>query len=283
LALSDGELVERFMTFNKDWGNQPTKCVRKTSGDRRPLKCFCLAIVNTAGDLAGETPSDLCQKAAAHFQLHFGKLAEIERQLKVMEWIRHGGTTINQPFLLPFLTPPNATIPSLVELDGHRMCKRALLSVLGVGCNWFNTCHAFMKEGAMPAHGLAGKQTNRKRKFAAEEEADLQAFMDNLKAFTEPSATRFVREVTGQIEMRDTDDEALCLGSSWTKRDCYKWHCLGRGYNVEMISIGAMKLITIDLELEEDKKSCTCWSTSHDCCWKLRVHRNPGPGLSNPF
>lgn len=93
LALSDEELVERFMAFNKDLGDQP-KCMRQTGGCRTPLKCSCLAILNAAGDLTGDVPADLCQKAVAHFQLHFGKLKKVERQLKVMEWIRcAGGTT----------------------------------------------------------------------------------------------------------------------------------------------------------------------------------------------
>ena len=153
-------------------------------------------------------------------------------------------------------------------MNKFRICKSALLSVLGVGYTWFNTCRAFVKEGVMPTHGLAGKASNRKRKFLAEEEADLVSFMDNLKEFAEPSATRFVREVTGQIEIRDTDDEALYLGSSWTKRDCYKRYCLGRGYNVETTSTGITKLIAIDPEPDEvDKKPCIWWSTFHDY-WK---------------
>jgi hypothetical protein len=32
-----------------------------------------------------------------------------------------------------------------------------------------------------------------------QEEADLKVYMDNLQLFAEPSAARFVREVTGQI------------------------------------------------------------------------------------
>jgi hypothetical protein len=183
LALSDGELVERFMAFNKNLGDQPN-CLRKTSGDRKALKCSCLAILNTAGDLTGDIPTDLYQKAVAHFQLYFGKLKKIEQQLEVTEWIRYGRTTTSLPFLMPFLTPPHTAIAQLNEIKCHMICKSALLSLLGVGYKWFNTCQDFVKDGVMPTHGLAGKVSNRKRKFVAEEEAGLQAF---LKQFAEPA------------------------------------------------------------------------------------------------
>jgi hypothetical protein len=169
--------------------------------------------------------------------------------------------------LLPHLAPPNTAIAALVGIDGHRTCKSALLSLLGVGWKWFNTCRAFVEEGVMPTHGLCGKESNRKRKFVEEEEADLEAFMENLKQFAEPSATRFVREATGQIETHDTDDDALCLGSSWTKRDCYKRCCLERGYDAETSSIGVTKLIAISLDPDEEKKSCLGWTTFYDY-WK---------------
>jgi hypothetical protein len=88
---------------------------------------------------------------------------------------------------------------------------------------------------------------NHKRKFGEEEEADLKAFMDNLKLFAEPSATRFVREVTGKIELRDTDDDALYLGPAWTKRDCYKRYCDSQGYKLGTSSMGKTTLIPVTM------------------------------------
>jgi hypothetical protein len=94
---------------------------------------------------------------------------------------------------------------------------------------------------------LCGKDSNCKRKFAEEEEEDLKAFMDNLKLFAEPSATRFVREVTGKIELRDTDDDALYLGPAWTKRDCYKRYCDSQGYKLGTSSMGKTTLIPVTM------------------------------------
>jgi hypothetical protein len=248
--------------------------VRKTSGNQKLLKCSCLAILNTAGDLTGDIPTNLYQKAVAHFQLYFGELKKYERQRKVMDWIRYGRMTQIQPFLLPYLAPPNTDMASLKDIDAHRICISALMSLLGIGYAWsstchaVSTCHAFVKEGVMPMHGLCGKQSNRKRKFAEEEEADLQAFMDNLKQFAEPSATRFVREATGQIEIRDTDDDTLYFGSSWMQQDCYKQYCHERGYQVETSSVGIIKLIAIGLDPDaEEKKSCIAWPTFYNY-WK---------------
>jgi hypothetical protein len=85
----------------------------------------------------------------------------------------------------------------LKEIEGRMICISALVLLLGVRSYWYNSFRTFVNEGTIPRHGLCGKDLNRKRKFAEEEEEDLKAFMDNLIFFVEPSATRFVREVTG--------------------------------------------------------------------------------------
>jgi hypothetical protein len=84
--------------------------------------------------------------------------------------------------------------------------------------------------------------------------------MDNLQLFAEPSATRFVREITGQIELRDTDDDALYLGPAWTKQDCYMCNCDIQGYKLETSSTGKTTLIPVALD-DEERKPCITWST----------------------
>jgi hypothetical protein len=157
----------------------------------------------------------------------FGQLKKHEQQQKVMDWIQRGGTKSHQPFLLPFVTPLGTAITCLKEIDGHMICISALVSLLGVGSFWYNTCQTFVNKGTIPRHDLCVKDSNCKRKFAEEEEEDLKAFMDNLQLFAEPSVARFVREVTGQIELRNRDDDALYLGRAWTKQDSYKCYCDG--------------------------------------------------------
>jgi hypothetical protein len=192
LELTDEDLVERIIAYNKDLCDQPN-CIRKTSWERKALNCSRLLILNESTS----TASNLYQKALAHFQLFFGELEKHQQQQKVLDWIQYGGTTSHQPFLLPFVTPPCTAIACLKEIEGHMICNSALLSLLGVGSYWYNTCHTFVNEGTIARHGLCSKDSNHKRKFAEEEEEDLKAFMDNLIFFVEPSATRFVREVTG--------------------------------------------------------------------------------------
>jgi hypothetical protein len=146
----------------------------------------------------------------AHFQLHFSNLKKVEGQLKVMEWNIYGeqheaSHYCYRPILL---LPTQLSTPSLkLMVTGYAKVHCCHCLVLD-GRGWLNTCHAFVKGGVMRTHGLCGKEWNRKRKFVEEEEADLKAFMDNLKQFAEPSAARFVREATRQIEMHDTDDDA---------------------------------------------------------------------------
>jgi hypothetical protein len=79
LELTDEELIERFIAYNKDLGGQPD-CIRKTSWKQKPLDCSCLSILNES-----ITTSNLHQKAVAHFQLFFGELKKHEQQQKVMD------------------------------------------------------------------------------------------------------------------------------------------------------------------------------------------------------
>jgi hypothetical protein len=151
LELADEELIERFILYNKDLGDQPN-CIRKTSGKQKSLNCSRLSILNSL-----RITTNLYQKAVAHFQLYFGVLKKHEQQHKVMDWIRYGGTQRHRPFLLPFVTPPGTDIACLVEIQDDMICISALLSLLGVRSFWYNTCQTFVSEGTIPRHGVCGK------------------------------------------------------------------------------------------------------------------------------
>jgi hypothetical protein len=148
LELTDEELIERFIAYNKDLGDQPN-CIRKPSGKPKPLNYSCLSILNSSTMM-----TNLYQKAVAHFQLYFGELKKHEQQQKVMDWIQFGGTKSHRPFLLPFVTPPGTAIACLTEIEGHMICISALLSQLGAGSFWYNTCRTFFNKGTIPRHGL---------------------------------------------------------------------------------------------------------------------------------
>jgi hypothetical protein len=77
LELTDEELVERFIAYNKDLGDQPN-CIRKTYGKQKSLNCSCLSILNSSTSIT----TNLYQKAVAHFQFYFGKLEKHQQRLR---------------------------------------------------------------------------------------------------------------------------------------------------------------------------------------------------------
>jgi hypothetical protein len=72
----------------------------------------------------------------------------------------------------------------------------------------------------MPIQGLKGQPSNRKPRFrhGEEEEVHLIDFFTEIKEFTEPSATRFVLEKTGEQLTRNDDAELVAVETVSTIR-----------------------------------------------------------------
>ena len=86
---------------------------------------------------------------------------------------------------------------------------------------------------------------------------DVKHFLEQVEALAEPSATRIVREATGQLTTRDADDKTTYLPSSMSKRGVYRQYCHERGKKVVTAHTGQVTLEDIpDTEVFE----CISWS-----------------------
>ena len=83
-------------------------------------------------------------------------------------------------------------------------------------------------------------------------------YFNQVKALAEPSATRLVRDVTGQLTMGDNNEDILYLLSHMSKRGVYRQYCEHRGKRVVTSNDGQTTLE--DME-GRDQKDTISWST----------------------
>jgi hypothetical protein len=88
-------------------------------------------------------------------------------------------------------------------------------------------------------HGNIGNE-NRKRSSAVESVASAVVdFLEEIQeTCAEPYATRFVREITG-MSLRESEEGAVELPASYTKRKLYRDFCFSRGYKVKSDANGS--------------------------------------------
>ena len=89
---------------------------------------------------------------------------------------------------------------------------------------------------------------------------DLRDHFTILEGYAEPQATRYVREVTGEVTERDNDDKSLFLPTSMTKRYCYKRYCYDRGVQVKTNNKGVMTT-SPRTDFDGEQKECIQWSS----------------------
>ena len=83
--------------------------------------------------------------------------------------------------------------------------------------------------------------------------------MTQVASMAEPSATRLVRETTGQLTTRDDNDDYLYLPSNTSKRGLYRQYCEHRGKKVVTSASGVIELV--DDDNAKTKKDCISWTT----------------------
>lgn len=185
--------------------------------NKTPLKCSCLSVMNGR--------EDYCQ-AVAEFQLMFEKKKSVDRKITVIDWMRNNLSQYKMVFRIPFILHGTEDAEDYRLLRNARICPNAMLDIIKKGVRFWTSCKKHFDQNTIPNHALAGKPPNKQRKFLQVYEAALIDHFDELKKEAEPIATRYVRESTGELTVRDTDEALVFLPSFLTVRSCYAKFCL---------------------------------------------------------
>ena len=226
-------------------------------------------------------------RSVARFMVYFSKKDSIkEQQPIVIEWIKYAGNIANankQMYLLPQLCGDDDDIIECLDTaapDIPKVCYSALLTVLGRGRKFWNTCKRHAAAGTLPEHGLTGRPSN--RPVDKELRESLHRFFNEIASFAEPRATRFTREITGQLDIRDEDNDTDYLPPNFKKRALYGRFCWERGWSIETSASGVTNRKEREDEqwiaLQRERKPICSWIAF----WRMWQQDFPKLKISSP-
>jgi hypothetical protein len=225
---------------------------------RNVKKCQCLHVL-------GESVF-FCE-AVAQYQFYFGRKKREEQQRMVVQSIQsslllfdssYAHKYASMMFPLPFILAEDDCMPSshYVNLREAKICRDALIDVLGIGRTYWKTCMHHAINNSIPEYKLKGKKTNWKRRWDEMHFDSLVEHFEELRKEAGPIATRFVRERTGETTTRDHNEQVEGLPPSISKRQCYYNYCFSRGVKVTSNNKGNMVI-----EPTEDSLPIPSWGS----------------------
>ena len=238
-GFTDEDLVDTAVDFLRKQALLQCPCIYKCNRKARSCNCHEIFAKKEDEPMQGSPLT----RSVARFMVYFAKKDSIkEQQPIVIEWIKYAGNIANankQMYLLPRLCGDDDDIIECLDTaapDIPKVCYSALLTVLGRGRKFWNTCKRHAAAGTLPEHGLTGRPSN--RPVDKELQESLQRFFQEIASFAEPRATRFTREITGQLDIRDEADDTDYLPPNFKKRALYGRFCWERGWSIETSASG---------------------------------------------
>ena len=147
------------------------------------------------------------------------------------------------------------------ELEGTSVCISSILHILKIGRTKFKTIHTHAEKGLPPpVHHLKGRESNRRKILETKETLDeLRVFFLDLMEYSEPRATRFIRDETG---MSDREAGTVDLPSFMSKRSLYKKFCWQLGHKLKTDGKGKTTVSQREDEEFDGRSRPICgWST----------------------
>lgn len=257
LSYSDEELVEYAEDFLTEQALLQEFCTDMFSKPKH-RECNCLSIFQKQQ----EDVDPPLLRATARYMVYFAKKTKVDQQMIVIEWMKYAGTGIQARFVIPILAEDDDELVDL-PIEQSKICRNALLAIIGYSKYFWGTLVDCVGAGTIPSHGLIGKQSN--NSMDDELETALYMFLSEMEELAEPTAMRFVRDQTGQLDSRDEDDDVLYLAPSYSKRSLYHRFCYERGWIMSTTSKGTTKK---SLREDQDWVENTENEPSKICHWR---------------
>ena len=212
--------------------------------------------------------NDICQPVNK-FLFRHSKQHHTEQTQLLSEWYRiatahrKANKANNRAFqfLLPY-DATEATPEQLQKCKANFICCGALKKLFMLGqVKWEKICKVANGSAIAPEHKLKGKKGNAERSRVKDAAvAAVYAHLEEHCDLGEQSATRIVREATGETTLRDNDDTAIYLPMALTKRMLYRRYCEENGWQLTTKNSGCYESKWIG-EGPPNKKSIVSWGT----------------------
>lgn len=250
--LSDEYIHFKFSTWCRSIAVE--ECCMNILNKTPKLQCNCLEVISHS--------TEFCD-AVAEYLMMFGQLKGDDQKKLMIEWMNQQISVSEKwVFPIPYITNgvDNHTFGRMKQA---RICKSALLRLFGRGRKWWFVCLKHSKSNTLPSHKLRGRVSNNKSRWNRKFKDDLIDHFEELRKETGPIATRFVREKTGTITLRDKSDKAEYLPPYLTKRACYAQFCLNRGYIITTDNKGSTIVTSTDDHSNDEEEEIPCWTAFH--------------------
>jgi hypothetical protein len=271
-------LIDEVHSFLLDKSMLEANCASANNGNK--LKCSCLQV------FCKDDEEDPYTQACARFVADFIRKSNADQKTVLVEWIRYARIVRPHPehhhcrYIIPLSQANDGddcfTYAALV-------CKSAIMVIIGVGVDFWNSCQTITTTNIVPNHGLQGKDSN--RTMAATEELlydELDLHFEELCQLEEPTATRYVREETpNSTGLRDGEASIRHLPPYHTKRGIFRTFCYGRGWKINTNGRGTNNKVERDdvewtgLQIQPQlicswRTFCRFWNKYYS---NLRIHK----------
>ena len=273
VLFSDQEILERFVAQNVAFTMYESCICVTTKSHNKTSKCNCLQCLLDEDENAmesGETEDgEEIRMAVAKFQLYFARLNREDQMMRFIEWMRYAELSRaaeksvegNKLYLIPYIATEETAELCGGSIGTTKICLSALLRLLGKGFSFQKNVKKFFKAGTRPTLGWKNNKNRKRKIFNRFEYMELHQYMEQVATLAEPSATRYVRDVTNLLTTRDDNDESLYLPTYMTKRGVYRQYCESRGKRVITAHTGETQLEDIS---DDENKECISWTTFHN-------------------
>jgi len=262
----DDDLFDACVEFLEEQGLLQERCHSKLRS--KELLCSCMSFFCRDNEFEPQ----FLTLAAARYMVYFARMNRGLQQAIVVDWIRYSkhtspSTHPNCVFLMPIMNGSD-----LLELHDQeanitqppRVCCTFIMNILNIGKMYWFTCRDAAVMGVpIPEHGLVGKPSNRSKQFNATIADDLFLYFEGVCMLATPSATRFIRDITGETSTRDDDIDILEIEPYNSKRGLFNRFCHERGWDISTSHKGIM---------EQKERTDAQWISDGEpvsaiCCW----------------
>jgi hypothetical protein len=263
LDSDENGMINAFISFNKDLAKRE-HCVERVHRTNSSGKaCNCLQILNLRPEFC---------PAIAEYQIYFANLKREEQQKIAIDWMRScEAVRYNKPKNSPLYPVPfhRPTAPANITddqsllfqpLKDTKICRDALMDLLGVGRSWWTSVNKHCKNNTQPLHKLKGKISNSKRKWNEMHSSHLVQHFEDLRKEASSIVPQCIRERIGEGTTSEGDDKDEYLPASYSMRKCYYKYCRSRGVKVTSNARGDFlmtKMTSNGAEEDDDSSSST--------------------------
>jgi hypothetical protein len=143
----------------------------KDTKNSKSSNCRCLTLMHEN--------VEYCQ-AVAEYQLLFDKLSYKQQKMIEIEWMRSSSNAKGKlKYHIPFLLNMPDNTEHFKKLKDQPICANAVMDLLGKGLRWWRSCAKHFRDNSLPEHKLTGSPSNRKKRFRALYENDLNEHFAN--------------------------------------------------------------------------------------------------------